>query len=228
MQSLSIGPAGTASLIAPGPQPAALAVGSLSLGTGATLDLNGQGLVLNNGNLSYIQSLISGKSVLDSSAGIDSLRGIGVISNNLGGATIYSAFDGAPAGNSDTLIKSTLFGDTNLDGQVNANDYARIDTGFAEGLTGWFNGDFNYDGIVNGSDFTLMDNSYNSADPMSGGSPTARITDVIATVPEPAAAGWIICLSLCCQFSDRRVRIQPGMLKRSRAGGRPIKAAIRF
>ena len=48
-----------------------------------------------------------------------------------------------------------------LDGKVDATDYSRIDNGYLNHLTGWYNGDFNYDGVVNGSDYTLIDNAFN-------------------------------------------------------------------
>ncbi|HZZ45048.1 MAG TPA: dockerin type I domain-containing protein [Tepidisphaeraceae bacterium] len=57
-------------------------------------------------------------------------------------------------------IKYTYNGDANLDGKVNADDYALLDRGFAKHLTGWSNGDFNYDGIINSADYLLIDRAY--------------------------------------------------------------------
>jgi hypothetical protein len=50
----------------------------------------------------------------------------------------------------------TYGGDANLDGKINIDDYVRIDSGIAAGLTGWSNGDFNYDGKVNIDDYTTV------------------------------------------------------------------------
>ena len=77
----------------------------------------------------------------------------------------HSTFDGEPVGDTDVLIKYTFYGDTNLDGLVNAADYTALDNGFntqsgPTPLTGWRNGDFNYDGVINGDDYTLIDNPW--------------------------------------------------------------------
>ena len=47
-------------------------------------------------------------------------------------------------------------GDATLDGKINVDDYIRIDSGIAAGMTGWSNGDFNYDGKVNIDDYTTV------------------------------------------------------------------------
>jgi hypothetical protein len=51
-------------------------------------------------------------------------------------------------------------GDANLDGRVDADDYALIDRGFAKHLTGWSNGDFNYDGRIDAADYLIIDGAY--------------------------------------------------------------------
>jgi hypothetical protein len=56
----------------------------------------------------------------------------------------------------DTLVMYTYGGDATLDGKINIDDYVRIDSGIASGLTGWSNGDFNYDGKVNIDDYTTV------------------------------------------------------------------------
>jgi hypothetical protein len=68
----------------------------------------------------------------------------------------------ASPGASDVLVKYTYWGDANLDGQVDGSDYTRIDNGFLNHLSGWFNGDFNGDHVVDGSDYTLIDNDFNT------------------------------------------------------------------
>ena len=98
------------------------------------------------------------------------LLAVGVIQNNQNGTAIYGGlstdalqpFDGdLGVTPTDILIRLTYYGDANLDGAVNASDYALIDAGFVGKTTGWLNGDFNYDGIVDGSDYALMDNAFN-------------------------------------------------------------------
>jgi hypothetical protein len=50
----------------------------------------------------------------------------------------------------------TYFGDANLDGTVNADDYAAIDASVV-GTNGLYQGDFNYDGIISGDDVAIID-----------------------------------------------------------------------
>jgi hypothetical protein len=58
-----------------------------------------------------------------------------------------------------TLAKVTWLGDANLDGKINADDYALIDRGFAKSVTNahWTDGDFNYDGAIDQNDYVLID-----------------------------------------------------------------------
>jgi Fibronectin type III domain/FlgD Ig-like domain len=72
-------------------------------------------------------------------------------------------FDGVTPGSNDILIRDTYYGDADLSGAVNGNDYTLIDAGFGSGgtLKGWQNGDFNYDTHIDGSDYSLIDNTFN-------------------------------------------------------------------
>jgi hypothetical protein len=75
---------------------------------------------------------------------------------------LMTSFDGQPVTSTDVLIKFTYFGDANLDGVVNGDDYTLIDNGFNTHQTGEINGDFNFDGVVSSIDYSLIDNSFNS------------------------------------------------------------------
>jgi fibronectin-binding autotransporter adhesin len=191
------------------------------------LDLGNSDLIVHNGNLPQLTDQIkSGYSngtwqgtggITSSAAGADTahLMALGVIQDTSNGSptgsTLYSIFDNSPATSSDVLLRYTYYGDTNLDGKVDASDYSRIDVAYATdkitpgSMTGWFNGDFNYDGVINGSDYTLIDNAFNTQ----GAALAANIADPFATVtdqlsiptavPEPsllnvigiATIGWL-------------------------------------
>jgi hypothetical protein len=59
------------------------------------------------------------------------------------------------------LVKYSWNGDADLDGDLDADDYAKIDAGYAEGLLGYRNGDFNYSGgMANADDYFLIDLAY--------------------------------------------------------------------
>jgi hypothetical protein len=130
-------------------------------------------------------------------------------------------FDGQSTNDGDVLVKYTYFGDTNLDGVVNASDYLAIDSAFNANQAilanpganpnayleaGWANGDFNYDGLINGDDYTMMDNAFNSqagvtfagvsagpANMIAGNTELIAGSDVVAT---PAAVPEPATLSL--------------------------------
>jgi fibronectin-binding autotransporter adhesin len=148
-----------------------LVLGFLAVGAGATLNLGGNDMIVHNGSLSAITALLAtginalawnGTGIDSSAAAGDAthLTAIGVMLNFAGGAAFYSTFDGQSVSTTDVLLKYTYYGDANLDGTVNGDDYTLIDTGFNTGLSGWFNGDFNYDGLINSTDYSLIDNSF--------------------------------------------------------------------
>ncbi len=162
-----------------------------------------------------------------STAAADSthLTTLGMIVNNDGsGHTIYGAgaslglFDGQDPAVNDVLIKYTYFGDADLSGKIDGNDYAKIDNGFNNHLAGWFNGDFNYDGTIDGSDYSLIDNAFNmqgnsltetaaSSAAMVAGS-TAEMISATTSVPEPASLMCIACVGSVLLATRRRHRCQ--------------------
>jgi hypothetical protein len=91
----------------------------------------------------------------------------------------YTEFNGTPIDETTVLVKYTWTGDANLDGIINADDYASIDLGAAGILSGWVGGDFNYDGIINADDFAAIDVG------------AAAQTGPLIAVPEPGALGVI-------------------------------------
>jgi hypothetical protein len=114
-----------------------LEVSSLSIASTGMLDLSDNDLVIHNGNLGTITSLVAagintfhwdGYGINSSAAGNDTthLTALGTILNNNGsgvplygsGGVIASTFDGVALVSTDVLVKYTYYGDTNLDGQI--------------------------------------------------------------------------------------------------------------
>jgi len=83
----------------------------------------------------------------------------------------------------------TYGGDATLDGKINIDDYVKIDSGIASGLTGWANGDFNYDGKVNIDDYTTVidANIGNQSGVFPTGGGIEGASSGVAAVPEPAS-----------------------------------------
>jgi autotransporter-associated beta strand protein len=109
-------------------------------------------------------------------------------------ATATDLWGGQTITGTDTLVMYTYGGDATLDGKINIDDYVKIDTGIAAGLTGWSNGDFNYDGKVNIDDYTTVIDA--NIGNQSGVFPTAGGADVAlsgaSAVPEPAGAAIVL------------------------------------
>jgi hypothetical protein len=107
-----------------------------------------------------------------------------------------------------------LPGDANEDGQIDPDDYALIDRGFARyqlgtippGLASWRDGDFNRDGVVNSQDYLLIDQSFAASQPPSPHFLAARAAEfgdayvnaLHLSIPEPtsllAACGLVLPL----------------------------------
>jgi hypothetical protein len=92
-------------------------------------------------------------------------------------------FEGEAIDDTSVLVKYTYYGDSDLNGVVNFDDYSRIDTGFNNNLSGWINGDFDLNGVINFDDYALIDLAFNTQ----GGL-------LAAPVPEPGTAGVAIAL----------------------------------
>jgi len=75
----------------------------------------------------------------------------------LGSEIAISSIGGFNIAAGDILLRHTFYGDADLNGRVNFDDYVRTDTGFNTHRTGWTNGDFNFNGIINFDDYVLID-----------------------------------------------------------------------
>jgi hypothetical protein len=76
------------------------------------------------------------------------------------GGSLYSNFGGQAVGINDILVKYTYNGDTDLNGEIDAGDYFKIDRGFANKSLGYANGDFDYSGIIDANDYFLIDKAF--------------------------------------------------------------------
>jgi hypothetical protein len=110
--------------------------------------------------------------------------------------TFYSYGLGTITLDSITLLATPIPGDVNGDGKIDADDYALLDRGFANHLTGHVNGDLNGDGIINSADYLLLDTAFALAN--DGLSPSllaqrqsqfgdSYITALESALPEPTS-----------------------------------------
>ncbi|KPK47228.1 MAG: hypothetical protein AMK72_08715 [Planctomycetes bacterium SM23_25] len=134
---------------------------------------------------------------------IQSLTALGIIDNSdpnfkIGGLT---DLEGEPVSAESVLTAYTWWGDANLDGVVDSNDYDMIDNAWllwvqegrvAEGGFRWAVGDFNYDNTLDSNDYDLIDRAWllSAGAPHGGGAPTP--TPEPATLLLLAAAGMLV------------------------------------
>ncbi len=181
-----------------------LVTSALTLSGTGQVDVGNGDLLLHGASLAtvtaaaqtgYAGGAWTGPGLASASAAADALHlsGLAVVQNVTGsGAALFTSFDGQAATTADVLVRSTLYGDTNLDGVVDAADYSRIDAGYIGHLSGWANGDFNYDGVVDGSDYTLMDNAFN-LQPQTA--MIATVASAVVAVPEPTVPALVLLVA---------------------------------
>jgi hypothetical protein len=178
------------------------------------LDLTNNKLVVNSESIGTpwagVYSGLSG--LIQSGRNGGAWNGIGVITSQPDAANFLTTIAIAPASDalglsgaatstwggqtvsaSSALIMYTYAGDLNVDGTINADDYAWIDlySKFA-GSFGYGHGDINYDGAINADDYATIDsNSVRQGIPFATRASMAAASSLVA-VPEPAVAAVLV------------------------------------
>jgi hypothetical protein len=169
--------AGTITIPANGSASSASRVSALAIAGGATpvatLDLVDNDLLITNGSYSAVKNAIAfarhggawDRPGLTSTAARNALpknKTLGAITGAQFLSTGNSNFDGFAVTSGNVLVKFTYYGDADLNGIVNFDDYSRIDGGFNSTGTDWFHGDFDYNSAVNFDDYALIDAAFNT------------------------------------------------------------------
>jgi hypothetical protein len=115
-------------------------------------------------------------------------------------------FDGASmTATTPVVLRMTYAGDANLDGRINADDYALLDRGRSRGPTGWGSGDFNYDNAITAADYLLIDRSFTlQGNPLSAAFLAEResqfgagyVARLLTSIPEPSPAACLLATGL--------------------------------
>ncbi|MEX2140974.1 MAG: lamin tail domain-containing protein [Pirellulales bacterium] len=161
-------------------------ISSLTLGSGATLDIGNNAVVLDYTGASPVatirQRILAGRGgpglgASWNGAGITSSavaqantmdpesRSIGYTENVTLPLGAYTTFRGVPVDMTSILIADTRTGDANLDGFVNDDDATVVGASYAPTTANavWALGDFEYNGFVDDDDATLLGVFYNPA-----------------------------------------------------------------
>ena len=178
---------------------------SLEVQTDGSFDLGNAALVVNYGAPPYVNSPLA--SIL---AGlIDGRIGTSVAGRAVGYAEaqdlgVVSFLNVASVDDTAVLLRSTLPGDTNLDGSVSFDDLLVLAQNYGESGA-WIQGDSDYNGVVGFEDLLALAQNYGSAVLADGSTAfdthTARSFQadwVLARslIPEPATLAWLSTLSL--------------------------------
>jgi hypothetical protein len=207
--ALGIGVGSTGHTLQLAPGSGLSTVSSLTINTGSTLDLTNNHLIINYAGTpdpiaTIRQYLISGYNN-------GTWTGPGISSSSAAAASSYAlgyadGADGVVPGLSSGQIeiKYTLYGDANLDGVVNGNDFTILAAHLGKAAKGWDQGDFTYAGVVNGLDFTMLVAHFGKA--ANGASVELAPADwtaidafaaangLMADVPEPASGAIVFII----------------------------------
>jgi hypothetical protein len=180
---LALGDNGRVTLLADGDTSK---ITSLTLGTGATLDITDNALVLDYTGDSPVSTIrdriLSGRGGsglgrswngpgINSSAAAQAnqsepeSRSVGYAENALLPLGAYTTFRGMAVDATSVLIAYARTGDANLDGLVNDDDVTVLGASYAPAASGgvWALGDFEYNGFADDDDVTLLGAFYNPA-----------------------------------------------------------------
>jgi hypothetical protein len=165
-----------------------LRLNNLTVASTATLDLFDNDLIIQSTSTGKAALLDTLNGLLKSGRNRGAWNGVGIRTTTAGsadphiatlaaivndrgnGTPILTQLDGQTVDVNTILFKYTYNGDADLNGFVNADDYAQIDAGYANRATakGFRNGDFDYSGSINADDYFLIDQAMSSqASPMS-------------------------------------------------------------
>jgi hypothetical protein len=206
--NLSVG--GTLRVLADGTSAATSNVNTLAVESGARLDVTNNAFVVNYPPndaepFDTIKALITqaynggawDAPGITSSLANNTTHGVGYAeaSSLATIAPIFGTVDGTAV-----LFRYTRYGDANLDGTVNLQDFNRLAANFGTTAGDWSKGDFNYDNNVNLQDFNRLAGQFGLSVSPDGPTPQDWASLAVA-VPEPA---WLNVVAMVSFLLPRR------------------------
>lgn len=125
---------------------------TITLESGASLDLHQSAMTAQSGDYSALEALV--KQAFNRGDWL----GDGITSTAAATDPQHATALGMLAKEDGVLVKYTYYGDANLDGAVNDDDFTQFQRGYYDRSDAWLAGDFDYSGTVDPADFALMVN----------------------------------------------------------------------
>jgi hypothetical protein len=186
---------------------------SLWIFPGTRMDLTNNTLVTDSTNYNHFNDTLAwvksgydngswtGEGLMSSSAATTPGHALGIVKATDIFPSFPATFAGQTVDATDVLVRYTRYGDANLDGGVNLQDFNRLASNFGGIDKVWSQGDFNYDGRVNLGDFNLLASNFG----FSATGPTVAPQDwstLASAIPEPTH----LLLTACAFALPRRRR----------------------
>jgi hypothetical protein len=127
----------------------------------------------------YASGAWNGNGINSSAAATTPNRALGYAESSAIFSSFPAMFAGEQVDNTAVLIRYTRYGDADISGNVNLNDFNRLAANFGGSNTVWSQGNFNYDNLTNLNDFNLLAANFGqsaSADGRGGALP-ARLVE---------------------------------------------------
>jgi hypothetical protein len=224
VQGLTI-QAGTVQVIPSGGRANSSRLSSLSISSGARLDLTDNKLIVAGGDVgsfsggrysgvtgliaaSYNAGAWTGSGITTSMPDAQPATGITTVAVATADETFYAGgtFGGVSVASGDVLVMYTYAGDLNLDGLVDAQDYGIIDNWVQfPGTFSYAKGDINYDGVIDAADYGIIDNTIQLQGPPIVTS-TAPALATLTAVPEPVSLSALLLAAGTLVRRHRRAR----------------------
>lgn len=173
---------------------------SLSISPGATLDVARASVVIDYDVVDPASQLVAwvdsgfaggswgGTGITSALAAADASRrlGVGVVRATEISGDASREFAGQKLDDSSVVVTLALYGDANVDGRVNIDDFGTLAARFNL-AGGWAQGDFDYNHAVNIDDFAALARNFNTSFDV--------VSQQVGTraVPEPAGLAWLLC-----------------------------------
>lgn len=185
-------------------------VESLTIASGATLDLTNNALIYDYDStspLASVQAMLLANRIITSVTASGSAIGYAEASSLF---TSFPANFAAQSVDSTTvLLIQTLLGDTNLDRTVNFDDLLKLAQNYGTSGKTWVEGDFNYNGLVNFDDLLALAQNY-------GGTVSLADYAVLSDANSSFASDFALAMALVPEPATLSACLVPAALLRRR------------